>query len=218
MYAQAEEILARAFLHLTEHAHAQESTIILMPISAHNAKRSSSPYGAYEVLGRSLGARQQQPEGPLSEAPAAEASSSSIHESRPSQPQTLKASAIAEGIIRVCHSSYDSCVTATNNCTGRGTCYRKYRSTDGDAAGSDCYACGCVATVRENSDGTKKTTQWGGSACQKKDVSMPFLLIAGFTITMVATVSWGIGLLFSIGEETLPSVIGAGVAGPRAQK
>ena len=47
---------------------------------------------------------------------------------------------------------------------------------------------------------------------------MPFLLIAGFTIVMVATVSWGVGLLFSIGQETLPSVIGAGVAGPRAQK
>ena len=31
-------------------------------------------------------------------------------------------------------------------------------------------------------------------------------------------VAWGIGLLFSIGEEDLPSVIGAGVAGPRAQR
>lgn len=47
---------------------------------------------------------------------------------------------------------------------------------------------------------------------------MPFWLLAGISIAMVATVSWGIGLLFSIGQEDLPSVIGAGVAGPRAQK
>ena len=47
---------------------------------------------------------------------------------------------------------------------------------------------------------------------------MPFFLIAGTTIAIVALVSWGIGLLFSIGQEDLPSVIGAGVAGPRAQK
>lgn len=217
-YAQAEETLARTFQLLAEQSQTRESTIILMPPSTRNAKRSPNPYGAYEGLGRSNVARQR-PEEPLSEVPVSEASSSpSVHESWPSQPQTLKASAIAEGIIPVCHSSRASCAAATNNCTGRGECYLKYRSSGGDAARSDCFACGCVATVRENKDGTKKTTHWGGPACQKKDVSIPFFLIAGFTVAMVATVSWGIGLLFSIGEETLPSVIGAGVTGPRAQK
>ena len=63
-----------------------------------------------------------------------------------------------------------------------------------------------------------KTTQWGGPACQKKDVSVPFFLLAGFTIAILATVTWAVGLLFSVGQEKLPSVIGAGVAGPRAQK
>ena len=60
--------------------------------------------------------------------------------------------------------------------------------------------------------------QWGGPACQKKDVSTPFWLLAGITIFLVSVVSWGIGLLVSIGQEELPGVIGAGVAGPRAQK
>ena len=69
-----------------------------------------------------------------------------------------------------------------------------------------------------NEDGTIKTTQWGGPACQKKDISAAFWLLAGFSIVMMATVSWGVGLLFSIGQEDLPSVIGAGVAGPRAQR
>ena len=59
---------------------------------------------------------------------------------------------------------------------------------------------------------------WGGAACQKKDVSAPFFLLAGLTIALVGVVSWGIGLLMSVGQEELPSVIGAGVAGPRAQK
>ncbi|MCJ1361274.1 hypothetical protein MMC16_000372 [Acarospora aff. strigata] len=217
-YAQAEEALARTFQHLSDTSHILESTIILMPAPTRNAKRSSNPYGVYEVPGKTLQARQFQPEELLSEAPAPAPSSSPSHESRPSQPQTLKASALPAGIIPICHSSHDACVAATNNCTGRGSCYKKYSSAEGDAKASDCYACGCIATVRENKSGSKKTTQWAGSACQKKDVSMPFLLIAGFTIVMVATVSWGVGLLFSIGQETLPSVIGAGVAGPRAQK
>ena len=63
-----------------------------------------------------------------------------------------------------------------------------------------------------------KTVHWGGPACQKKDVSMPFFLLAGLTIGLIAVVAWGIGLLISIGQEDLPSVIGAGVAGPRTQK
>lgn len=46
---------------------------------------------------------------------------------------------------------------------------------------------------------------------------MPFWLLAGFSVVLVAAVSWGVGLLWSIGEEELPSVIGAGVAGPRAK-
>lgn len=47
---------------------------------------------------------------------------------------------------------------------------------------------------------------------------MSFWLIAGFTVALVAAVSWGVGLLYSIGQEELPSVIGAGVAGPKAQR
>jgi len=72
--------------------------------------------------------------------------------------------------------------------------------------------------VTTDSEGRTKTIYWGGPACQKKDISAQFWLLAGLGIMLAATVSWGVGLLFSIGEEELPSVIGAGVAGPRAQK
>ena len=72
--------------------------------------------------------------------------------------------------------------------------------------------------MRVNDDGTKKTTQWGGFACQKKDVSVPFILFATFGVFMAAVIAGGIGLLYNMGAEPLPSVIGAGVAGPKAGK
>jgi hypothetical protein len=60
-----------------------------------------------------------------------------------------------------------------------------------------------------------KRTYWGGAACQKQDVSSPFWLLVGITVVLAGITSAGIGMLFSVGEEKLPSVIGAGVSGPR---
>jgi hypothetical protein len=60
--------------------------------------------------------------------------------------------------------------------------------------------------------------QWGGTACEKKDVSVEFWLFASFGIAMTGLVAGAIGLLYIMGTEELPSVIGAGVAGPRATK
>lgn len=57
-----------------------------------------------------------------------------------------------------------------------------------------------------------RLVNYGGPACQKKDISGPFWLIAGFTIVIIGLVSWAIGMMFSIGEEKLPGVIGAGVS------
>lgn len=47
---------------------------------------------------------------------------------------------------------------------------------------------------------------------------MEFWLFAGFGVAMAAAIAWGVGLLFSMGGEELPSVLGAGVVGPRAQR
>jgi hypothetical protein len=71
--------------------------------------------------------------------------------------------------------------------------------------------------VEERADG-KKTTRWGGPACQKKDVSIEFWLIVGFTVGMVFLVTFAIGTVWDMGSEELPSVIGAGVSGPSARK
>lgn len=72
--------------------------------------------------------------------------------------------------------------------------------------------------MRYNDDGTTKSVQWGGTACEKKDISVEFWLFASFGVAMTALVAGGIGMLYSMGAEELPSVIGAGVAGPRATK
>lgn len=69
--------------------------------------------------------------------------------------------------------------------------------------------------VSTNKDGKTKTVQWGGPDCSKRDVSMQFWLIGGLSLLLVLGVGYGIGMLFSIGEEELPGVLSAGVAPPK---
>ncbi|KAB5578754.1 hypothetical protein GE09DRAFT_951202 [Coniochaeta sp. 2T2.1] len=117
--------------------------------------------------------------------------------------------------IPACFASLNTCETRTNNCSGgHGRCVDRYANDT--KAKQPCFACHCMRTVVLN--GTeqgafgKKTTQWAGSMCQKKDVSVQFWLLAGFTIGIVGVVTFAIGMLYSVGEEKLPGVIGAGVS------
>ena len=179
-------------------------TIVLMPPTPKSSKRSAaSLYGSYDTP---LSARQQQSEEPLSS--PSTASSPSAPEVAPLQ---ASASPLPHGILPICHSSLQSCIETTNNCSGHGTAYKK-------GGAIECYACKCSKTVLTDDEGRVKTVSWGGPACQKKDISAPFFLLAGISIALIGAVSWGIGLMASVGQEDLPSVIGAGVAGPRAQK
>ncbi|CAK7231028.1 hypothetical protein SCUCBS95973_007773 [Sporothrix curviconia] len=119
-----------------------------------------------------------------------------------------------------CFQSFNSCIAATNNCSEHGTCIDKYAANNGGIAGTkqeaaaSCFVCHCYRTLNrpETDKGGLSTTQWAGNMCQKKDVSIPFWLITGFTVAIVGAVSFSIGLLFSVGEEKLPGVIGAGVS------
>lgn len=114
--------------------------------------------------------------------------------------------------IPQCFNSFDSCMSRTANCSGHGECANKY----GKDSTASCFTCACKATVVHPAEGQqskgRKTVHWGGSMCHKEDVSVPFWLITGFTVTIVGAVSFAIGLLFSVGEEPLPGVIGAGVS------
>jgi hypothetical protein len=136
----------------------------------------------------------------------------------PNQPKAVKRSAqdmsVPSTLSPVCHASNSSCVEATDNCSGHGKCYKKFGSGNA-GAGDSCYACKCEKTKVEKSDGTTEIIHWGGSACQKRDISSPFFLIAGVSVLAVAMVSSAIGMLFSVGQQELPSVIGAGVGGTK---
>jgi hypothetical protein len=107
----------------------------------------------------------------------------------------------------------DECQSVTKNCTGHGKCSRIF-STGGDKK-TELFQCMCKPTVETSKDGKKSTYQWAGNACQKIDVSIPFWLLAGTSVFLLTAISLGIGMLYSMGNEELPSVIGAGVSGPK---
>lgn len=117
--------------------------------------------------------------------------------------------------VPACFQSLNTCETRTNKCSGgHGVCIDKF-ANDTRAKGP-CFACHCMRTVVL--DGTEpgavgeKTVRWAGNMCQKKDVSVAFWLLAGFTIGLMGLVTFAIGMLYSVGEEKLPGVIGAGVS------
>ncbi|KAI0880044.1 uncharacterized protein GGS22DRAFT_176001 [Annulohypoxylon maeteangense] len=114
------------------------------------------------------------------------------------------------GILPSCFTSHNACITATDSCSGHGQCLDKWSTIDsGDKA---CFSCRCMSTNETNAEGHTSLYHWGGSACHKRDISTPFWLFAGTTLALVGTVVFAIGLLFNVGEEKLPGVIGAGVS------
>jgi len=191
--------------------------VVLMPESSRSSKSPAKPWGVYEkVMGWN---RRQVAEEPITDL-SSEPSSSPTFYSKQFKASNASDNSTFEpitGVPPMCHDSLDSCISSTNNCSGHGACYKKYGSAkEGDTTGS-CFTCGCMATNETfKYDGGQRTgwrlQSWGGSACHKKDVSGPFWLIGIFSIVMVGLVSWAIGLMYSIGEEKLPGVIGAGVS------
>jgi hypothetical protein len=178
-----------------------------------HAIKQSKPYGSYEIPGNRLQARQAQ------EAPLTLSNTVNVNAETSSTLTSATTTATIKTTMPLCYTEEKICIAATNNCSFHGACFRKYKEGGKvDQTGKECWTCGCKPTVRTDSKNRTSTTYWGGPACQKEDISAPFLLLAGFTVAIVAAVTWGIGMLYSIGQEPLPSVIGAGVAGPRAQK
>ncbi|PKY06909.1 hypothetical protein P168DRAFT_301934 [Aspergillus campestris IBT 28561] len=109
-----------------------------------------------------------------------------------------------------CFTSEASCIEATHGCSGHGSCYNKQRSVNGGAK-SDCYTCKCRETITRKEDGSIQKSSWGGSACQKRDISTPFFLVAGISIMAIAATGAAVGMLYYVGQEELPGVISAGV-------
>ncbi|KAI2469556.1 hypothetical protein F4781DRAFT_393890 [Annulohypoxylon bovei var. microspora] len=113
-------------------------------------------------------------------------------------------------ILPSCFASHNACVSATDSCSGHGQCVDRWGALDG--VKNECFTCRCMSTNETDDAGRVGLYHWGGSACHKRDISTPFWLFAGVTLALIGTVTFAIGLLFSVGEEKLPGVIGAGVS------
>lgn len=185
--------------------------VVLMPESSWSTK-STNAYGSYEKPSQKQLDRRVEAEEPISEVHTA--SSPVSHGSQVMPSVSSEESEPIRGIPSLCYNTLESCMTSTNKCSGHGECYKKSNGTDATAA---CFSCQCKPQFEyffagKNRVNSSRTTYWGGAACQKKDVSGPFWLFATFTVVMIGLVGWAIGLLFNVGEEKLPGVIGAGVS------
>ncbi|KAF2013553.1 hypothetical protein BU24DRAFT_424550 [Aaosphaeria arxii CBS 175.79] len=198
-------------------------TVVLMPPSGPKSKRDVNPYGAFDIP-RDTDFRRPKTEEFLSPS-----------SSQPSQPPKAKVSNLEDfpiisaakpgapirGILPSCFSSQDACIQQTNNCSSHGgvdggCVNRKGKKGTGRV---DCWHCQCEPTVEfvggDGMEERKRTTYWGGPACQKKDISTPFWLFVSTGVIIAFLISSAIGMLYSMGSEELPSVIGAGVSGPQ---
>ena len=176
---------------------------MLMPLVTRVAKRDPLAYGSYEMPSI-LDNRNAADNVPLAASTTAAASTPF---SKAAQTSGVKAA------MPSCYYSESTCNSKTLSCTGHGSCRKKYAEKESEQEeGAECWSCSCAATVITNEKGQNKSTYWGGPACQKKDVSVPFFLFVGFAVFMAAALAWGVGMLYSIGQEDLPSVLGAGVA------
>ncbi|KAJ4372219.1 hypothetical protein N0V83_003993 [Neocucurbitaria cava] len=195
------------------------TTVVLMPASKSHSKRAASPWGTYDLPSKD--ARRENPEAVLSSNPVP--SSSPI--SKVSDLEDFPVITFADdqgpvrGILPSCFDTLSACQRQTHNCSSHGECklLHKGRGSGSNQESVDCYGCACVPTVVRHDTGMetkKKVTYWGGPACQKKDISVQFWLFVGSGVVLSFLVASGIGMLYSMGSEELPSVIGAGVSGP----
>jgi hypothetical protein len=109
------------------------------------------------------------------------------------------------GGVSTCFTSVDICTNSTNSCSGRGDCLQASK------AGKTCFVCTCSKTTDKG-----KTQTWVGDACERKDISGPFVLLAGSTVALILLIAGSLSLLAGIGSEKLPSTLtGGAVSGKK---
>lgn len=199
------------------------ATIVTMPAAKKHTKRTANPWGTYQVPSAN-GARRENPEAFMSlstEPSSSPAPPVSNLEDFPVIISQANNTGPVRGILPSCFTSQSACEKRTHGCSGHGECklLHKGKGSGKDRTSLDCYGCACVPTVEHSDEdkgmeSKKKVTYWGGPACQKKDISVQFWLFVLVGVSLAFLVSSGIGMLYSMGAEELPSVIGAGVSGP----
>lgn len=98
---------------------------------------------------------------------------------------------------KACFADQDSCLAATNGCSGHGSCTKVQPK---------CWQCVCSATHDKKST---KTTRWAGYDCSKKDIAAQAHLLLWTSVALLATLVAGIKLLFGVGSDALPGVLQA---------
>lgn len=190
-------------------------TVVAMPSSSGNSKRRVSPYGTYEMPSNIEARRNRQnPEALLSFTPEPSTSPKAEYpdlEDFPILTSSKKSNGTVRGILPPFFNSLASCEKLTLNCSGHGECKLLHKAQD--KTQQDRFGCACSPTIIGKGD-SRKVTTWAGPACQKKDISTPFWLFVGTGVMLAFLISTIIGMMYSIGSEELPSVIGAGVSGP----
>ncbi|CAO2656767.1 Nn.00g055700.m01.CDS01 [Neocucurbitaria sp. VM-36] len=195
------------------------TTTVIMPAPKPRSKRAANPWGTYDLPSKE--ARRENPEAVLSSNPEPSSSPNSQVSDLEDFPVITFAEekAPVRGILPSCFDTLSACQRQTHNCSSHGECklLHKGRGSGSKQESVDCYGCACVPTIVREDKGMetkKKVTYWGGPACQKKDISVQFWLFVGSGVVLSFLVASGIGMLYSMGSEELPSVIGAGVSGP----
>jgi len=123
------------------------------------------------------------------------------------------------GGISTCFASLNACNDGTTSCSGRGQCVKASK------AGRTCFVCTCgVTKTGEGKD--LKTEYWAGEKCERKDISRyyscrqllvsimtnpyfasEFVLLSGTVLVIVFLIAGSISLLYTIGDQPLPSTL-----------
>lgn len=96
-----------------------------------------------------------------------------------------------------CFTSKSDLFNATAECSGHGDAVEK------DFGGRKCFRCVCKPDRKREG----RVTYYSGEACQKVDISSPFVLLAVTSIVLVLLVAGSIGYMTSMGEQKLPGTL-----------
>lgn len=110
---------------------------------------------------------------------------------------------IESNFIGKCFSSEKDLNKATLNCSSHG------KAIQSSKGGKKCYRCKCQQTKGKGGN----NIAWAGAACQKQDISKPFVLLLSTTVGLALVILGSVYYLFYEGEQELPSVL-AGISIP----
>lgn len=118
-------------------------------------------------------------------------SSQDALESKPSP------SPFPSNLLSTCFTSATDLEKATNSCSGHGSAVKTSKG------GKPCYRCQCKATeVRKG-----KKVYWSGAACEKKDISTEFVLLASSVLLLVLASVGSVYFLWKQASEVLPGTL-----------